>query len=100
MAFGNSDGDLQMLQWTTAGEGPRFGLIVHHDDAVREWAYDRDQPHRPARQGARRRGAGGLGGRVDEGRLADDLRADAAMSAPSAWGSSRRWSVVGGGVHA
>jgi phosphoglycolate phosphatase-like HAD superfamily hydrolase len=42
MAFGNSDGDLQMLQWTTAGDGPRFGLIVHHDDAVREWAYDRD----------------------------------------------------------
>jgi phosphoglycolate phosphatase-like HAD superfamily hydrolase len=41
-AFGNSDGDLQMLQWTTAGDGPRFGLIVHHDDAVREWAYDRD----------------------------------------------------------
>jgi phosphoglycolate phosphatase-like HAD superfamily hydrolase len=42
MAFGNSDGDLQMLQWTTAGEGPRFGLIVHHTDAEREWAYDRD----------------------------------------------------------
>ncbi|HEY8992089.1 MAG TPA: HAD family hydrolase [Luteolibacter sp.] len=42
MAFGNSDGDLQMLQWTTAGEGPRFGLIVHHDDAKREWAYDRE----------------------------------------------------------
>jgi phosphoglycolate phosphatase-like HAD superfamily hydrolase len=41
MAFGNSDGDLQMLQWTTAGDGPRFGLIVHHDDAAREWAYDR-----------------------------------------------------------
>ena len=40
-AFGNSDGDLQMLQWTTAGEGPRFGLIVHHTDAEREWAYDR-----------------------------------------------------------
>jgi hypothetical protein len=40
-AFGNSDGDLQMLQWTTAGEGPRFGLIVHHTDADREWAYDR-----------------------------------------------------------
>src|SRR5688572_12918260 len=40
-AFGNSDGDLQMLQWTTAGSGPRFGLIVHHDDATREWAYDR-----------------------------------------------------------
>jgi hypothetical protein len=40
-AFGNSDGDLQMLQWTT-GDGPRFGLIVHHTDAEREWAYDRD----------------------------------------------------------
>jgi phosphoglycolate phosphatase-like HAD superfamily hydrolase len=42
MAFGNSDGDLQMLQWTTAGDGPRFGLIVHHDDGEREYAYDRD----------------------------------------------------------
>jgi hypothetical protein len=40
-AFGNSDGDLQMLQWTTAGPGMRFGLIVHHTDATREWAYDR-----------------------------------------------------------
>lgn len=42
MAFGNSDGDYQMLDWTTAGKGPRFGLIVHHTDAEREWAYDRD----------------------------------------------------------
>jgi hypothetical protein len=42
MAFGNSDGDFQMLQWTTAGKGPRFGLLVHHTDASREWAYDRD----------------------------------------------------------
>ncbi len=42
MAFGNSDGDLQMLQWTTAGPGKRFGGIVHHTDAKREWAYDRD----------------------------------------------------------
>ena len=41
-AFGNSDGDLQMLQWTTAGEGRRFALLVHHTDAEREWAYDRD----------------------------------------------------------
>jgi hypothetical protein len=41
-AFGNSDGDLQMLQWTMAGSGPRFALIVHHTDAEREWAYDRD----------------------------------------------------------
>ncbi|WP_339742135.1 HAD family hydrolase [uncultured Rubinisphaera sp.] len=43
-AFGNSDGDLQMLQWTTAGEGARFGLIVHHTDSEREWAYDRESP--------------------------------------------------------
>jgi haloacid dehalogenase-like hydrolase len=41
-AFGNSDGDFQMLEWTTAGKGPRFALYVHHDDADREWAYDRD----------------------------------------------------------
>ena len=41
-AFGNSDGDLQMLQWTTAGQGARFGLLVHHTDAEREWAYDKD----------------------------------------------------------
>jgi phosphoserine phosphatase len=40
-AFGNSDGDLQMLQWTAAGEGARFCLYVHHTDAEREWAYDR-----------------------------------------------------------
>jgi phosphoglycolate phosphatase-like HAD superfamily hydrolase len=40
-AFGNSDGDLQMLQWTTAGSGARFAGIVHHTDAVREYAYDR-----------------------------------------------------------
>ena len=40
-AFGNSDGDFQMLEWTTTGSGPRFGMIVHHDDAKREWAYDR-----------------------------------------------------------
>jgi hypothetical protein len=40
-AFGNSDGDLQMLQWTAAGDGARFMGLVHHTDAVREWAYDR-----------------------------------------------------------
>lgn len=39
-AFGNSDGDLEMLQWTAAGEGARFMLIVHHTDAEREYAYD------------------------------------------------------------
>ncbi|MGO4832239.1 HAD family hydrolase, partial [Rhizobiaceae sp. 2RAB30] len=41
LAFGNSDGDLQMLQWTAAGSGARFMGIVHHTDAEREWAYDR-----------------------------------------------------------
>jgi phosphoglycolate phosphatase-like HAD superfamily hydrolase len=41
IAFGNSDGDLQMLQWTAAGTGPRFIAIIHHTDAAREWAYDR-----------------------------------------------------------
>src|ERR1700733_11352915 len=40
-AFGNSDSDLQMLRWTTAGEGARFAGIVHHTDAEREYAYDR-----------------------------------------------------------
>lgn len=38
-AFGNSDGDLQMLQWTTDNTGSRFGLLVHHTDSVREYAY-------------------------------------------------------------
>ena len=40
-AFGNSDGDLEMLQWATMTSGRRFGLIVHHTDAEREYAYDR-----------------------------------------------------------
>jgi hypothetical protein len=40
-AFGNSDGDFEMLEWTTARPWPHFGLIVHHTDAEREWAYDR-----------------------------------------------------------
>jgi len=42
LAFGNSDGDFEMLEWTTAGAGPRLGLLVHHDDADREFAYDRN----------------------------------------------------------
>jgi hypothetical protein len=41
LAFGNSDGDLQMLQYTAGGEGARLMLLVHHDDADREYAYDR-----------------------------------------------------------
>jgi len=41
-AAGNSDGDLQMVQWATSGEGPRFGLFIHHTDGEREYAYDRN----------------------------------------------------------
>ena len=44
LAFGNSDGDHQMLQWTAAGDGARFMGLVHHTDAEREWAYDRESP--------------------------------------------------------
>lgn len=39
---GNSDGDYEMLQWTSTGTGPQFGLLIHHTDPVREWAYDRN----------------------------------------------------------
>jgi phosphoserine phosphatase len=58
-AFGNSDGDLQMLEWATAGEGTHFALLVHHDDARREYAYDRADPRQrldKAWDVARRRG--------------------------------------------
>lgn len=41
LAVGNSDGDFQMLEYTTGGEGPRLGVLVHHDHADREFAYDR-----------------------------------------------------------
>jgi len=41
-ALGNSDGDLQMMQWTAGGDGARFMLYIHHTDAEREWPYDRD----------------------------------------------------------
>ncbi len=42
VAFGNSDGDFEMLEWTTSGPGRRLGVLVRHDDAEREYAYDRD----------------------------------------------------------
>jgi hypothetical protein len=44
LAFGNSDGDQQMLQWTATGSGARFMGLVHHTDAEREWAYVRHSP--------------------------------------------------------
>jgi hypothetical protein len=40
-AFGNSDGDFEMLEWTTSAPGARLGVLIHHDDAAREFAYDR-----------------------------------------------------------
>jgi phosphoserine phosphatase len=42
LCFGNSDGDLAMLRYTLTGDGPRLGLLLHHDDAAREFAYDRE----------------------------------------------------------
>ena len=42
LAFGNSDGDLAMLRYTKTGPGPRLALLLHHDDAEREFAYDRE----------------------------------------------------------
>ena len=69
-AFGNSDGDLEMLQWTTmSGGGARLGLIVHHTDAEREYAYDRQVARRQARQGAGRGGGQQMDGRRHETRL-------------------------------
>jgi hypothetical protein len=43
-AFGNSDGDFEMLEWTTSARGARLGMIIHHTDGDREWAYDRGSP--------------------------------------------------------
>lgn len=44
LAVGNSDGDFEMLEYTTRGDGPRLGVLIHHDDAEREFAYDRNSP--------------------------------------------------------
>lgn len=51
LAFGNSDGDLAMLQYTAAGAGARLALLLHHDDGDREYAYDRDFKFSPLRDG-------------------------------------------------
>lgn len=51
LAFGNSDGDLAMLRYTLAGPGARLGLLLHHDDAAREFAYDRDFRPSPLGEG-------------------------------------------------
>ena len=69
LAFGNSDGDLAMLRYVLSGEGPRLALLLHHDDAEREFAYDRDFDAEPARQGARPRSGVRHHGRQHEARL-------------------------------
>ena len=75
LAFGNSDGDFEMLEWTTAGDGPRLGVIVHHDDAAREYGLRPEVAHRSSRSRARRGGDARLGRGQHEGRLALDLPA-------------------------
>ena len=72
IAVGNSDGDLEMLQYTTTGDGPSLGVYIHHDDAEREYAYDRGSPDRRAGQGAGRGGAA----RLDCGEHAQGLEPD------------------------
>ena len=72
-AFGNSDGDLAMIQWTTAGDGPRFGLLVRHTDAEREWKYDRKSHIGRLDKAARGSGCEGLDRRRHEEGLEDDL---------------------------
>jgi len=67
-AFGNSDGDFEMLEWTTAGPGPHLGVLVHHTDAEREWAYDRTSP-----VGALARGLDEAG---DRGWIVADMKRD------------------------
>jgi haloacid dehalogenase-like hydrolase len=69
-AFGNSDGDLEVLQWTAASPGPRFCLFVHHTDAEREWAYDRQSPFGRLDKGLDAAGAG-----LDRGQHEERLEA-------------------------
>ena len=93
-AFGNSDGDQQMLEYTAGGEGPRFMGLVHHTDAVREYAYDR-QSHigrlDKAWDEAVRRKAGR--GRHEE-RLESDLSLREEMTAQEAMSDeSRNWAT-------
>lgn len=80
-SFGNSDGDLQMLQWTVAGEGARFAGIVHHTDAEREYAYDRQSK------------VGKLDKALDEagakGWLVVDMKKDWKVVFPAITGSNR-----------
>ncbi len=73
-AFGNSDGDLEMLQWTTLAGGVSLGLIVHHTDAVREYAYDRDTSFGRLDKALRCRSDQQMDRRRYEGRLESHFR--------------------------
>jgi hypothetical protein len=81
-AFGNSDGDFQMLEYATSGPVRRFGLIVHHTDADREWAYDRG-----SRIGALERG---LDEAATRGWVLADMKRDWKVIYPVGKESSRR----------
>ena len=72
-AFGNSDGDLQMLQWTTSGQGPRFGLIVHHTDADARMGLRPQVARRPSSTRRSTSPPERLDRRRHEERLEDDL---------------------------
>jgi phosphoglycolate phosphatase-like HAD superfamily hydrolase len=61
IAGGNSDGDFQMLEWATSGQEPSLALLVHHDDAKREWAYDRESAIGKLDRGRSRRRRGDHG---------------------------------------
>ena len=67
-AFGNSDGDYQMLEWTTGGKGARLGMIIHHTDAEREFAYDRESHIGQLDKG--------LDAATDKGWIVMDMKAD------------------------
>ena len=91
-AFGNSDGDLQMLQWTTlGGERPSLGVLVRHTDAEREWAYDRDSHLGRLDAALDEAGCARLDGRRHEARLEGrlPLRPDAltAVGRRARWGA-------------
>jgi hypothetical protein len=60
LAFGNSDGDLAMMRYTKSGSGPRLALLLHHDDATREAAYDRELRLSPLSEGLDKAGEYGI----------------------------------------
>ncbi len=90
LAFGNSDGDKQMLEWTAAGAGARFLGLVHHTDAEREFAYDRRLIHRPSGRSPGRSQEAELDRRQHEGRLAIGVPEVTLDLAPGGTSQARR----------